>query len=77
MSGNRKISVIIPVYNEIDVIDTCYERLTGVMQGLSGYDYDLLFVDDGSKDRTHERLLEFHAQDPHLKVVKFTQGQSP
>ena len=74
MSEQKLISIVIPVFNEIDVIDVCYERLTGVMSGLQGYDYELVFVDDGSSDRTHERLVAFHEQDPHLKIVKFSRN---
>jgi dolichol-phosphate mannosyltransferase len=44
------------------------------MGSLEGYDYELVFVDDGSHDRTHERLVAFHEQDPHLKVVKFSRN---
>jgi dolichol-phosphate mannosyltransferase len=74
MNEQKLISIVIPVYNEIDVIDACYERLTRVMGSLEGYDYELVFVDDGSHDRTHERLVAFHEQDPHLKVVKFSRN---
>jgi glycosyltransferase involved in cell wall biosynthesis len=74
MNENKLISIVIPVFNEIDVIDACYERLTGVMRSLQGYDYELVFVDDGSRDRSYERLITFHAQDPHLKIVKFSRN---
>ncbi len=74
MSADKLISVVVPVFNEIDVIDTCYRRLTDVMQGIEGFGYELVFVDDGSKDDTHARLLEFHRQDPHLKIIKFSRN---
>jgi len=74
MDQEQKISVVIPVFNEIDVIDACYERLTTVMSGIDGFTCELVFVDDGSTDRTHERLLEFHARDPNLKIVKFSRN---
>jgi dolichol-phosphate mannosyltransferase len=74
MSDKKLISIVIPVFNEIDVIDACYKRLTGVMQSLDTYRYELVFVDDGSHDRTHERLLAFHEQDPHIKIVKFSRN---
>jgi glycosyltransferase involved in cell wall biosynthesis len=74
MSADKLISVVVPVFNEIDVIDTCYRRLTDVMQGMEGFGYELVFVDDGSKDDTHARLMEFHRQDPHLKIIKFSRN---
>jgi glycosyltransferase involved in cell wall biosynthesis len=74
MSEKKLITIVIPVFNEIEVIDACYARLGAVMQSLQDYDYELIFVDDGSRDQTHERLVGFHAQDPHLKIVKFSRN---
>jgi glycosyltransferase involved in cell wall biosynthesis len=74
MSETKLITIVIPVFNEMAVIDACYQRLTSVMQGLAGYRYELLFVDDGSRDATHARLVEFHATDPHLRIVKFSRN---
>ncbi len=74
MTGKKLISVVVPVFNEIEVIDACYARLTGVMQALEDFDYELVFVDDGSSDDTHARLVTFHESDPHLKIVKFSRN---
>jgi dolichol-phosphate mannosyltransferase len=74
MSTGKLISVVIPVFNEVDVIDACYRRLTAVMQSIDGFDYELVFVDDGSADATHAHLLEFHREDPRLKIVKFSRN---
>ena len=74
MGKEQKISVVVPVFNEIEVIDACHARLTSVMAGIDGYTYELVFIDDGSTDRTHERLLELQAGDLHLKVVKFSRN---
>jgi dolichol-phosphate mannosyltransferase len=74
MSQRKLISIVVPVFNEIDVIDACYEHLSRVMQALDGYDYELVFVDDGSRDRTHARLLEYHESDPRLRIVKFSRN---
>ena len=74
MKPGQLISVIVPVFNEIEVIDTCYRRLSGVMQALADFDYELIFIDDGSTDGTHERLMEFHARDRHLKIIKFSRN---
>ena len=74
MGQEQKISVIIPVFNEADVIDACYVRLTAAMSGIDGFSYELVFVYDGSTDSTCERLLEYHARDPHLKIIKFSRN---
>ncbi len=74
MSQDKLISLVIPVYNEIEVIDICYQRLTQVMQSMQGYSYELVFVDDGSIDGSHARLLELQINDPHLVVIKFSRN---
>jgi len=70
----KLISVVIPAYNEIDVIDACYSRLTEVMSSLDSYDYELVFVDDGSKDATYARLVKLQAADVNIKVVKLSRN---
>ena len=74
MNDKQLISVVVPVFNEIDVVDVCYARLTKVLQSLDGYGYEIIFVDDGSSDATHERLLGFQQDDSHLKVIKFSRN---
>ena len=74
MGQDKLISLVIPVYNEIEVIDICYQRLTQVMQSMQGYSYELVFVDDGSIDGSHARLLELQINDPHLVVIKFSRN---
>jgi len=68
------LSVVVPVFNEIEVIDHCYRRLTEVLQSLDDYDYELVFIDDGSRDATHARLLEFSRDDPHLRIIRFSRN---
>ena len=51
---NKKISVIIPMYNEELVIEECYKRLKENITKLKKYDYELIFINDGSKDKTLE-----------------------
>jgi glycosyltransferase involved in cell wall biosynthesis len=74
MQEGKLISVVVPVFNEIDVIDACYERLTAVLKSLGRFDYELVFVDDGSTDRSHARLLELQIADQHLRVIRFSRN---
>jgi dolichol-phosphate mannosyltransferase len=67
------ISIIIPCYNEEAVIAETYRRLTVVMQTLS-YNYELLFVNDGSSDRTFEILSDIAQQDKTLRVLNFSRN---
>lgn len=56
-------SVILPVCNEEETVVEIYRRLTAVMAGLAE-PYELIFVDDGSRDRSLELIRELHAYDP-------------
>ena len=71
------ISVVIPFYNEEDNIEPLYEQLTGVL-GSSNYDFEIIFVDDGSTDKTYENMLKIRAMDELVKLIKFRKnfGQS-
>ena len=67
------LSVIIPCYNEEAVLAETYKRLTGVMQKLQ-HDYELIFINDGSKDRTLSILRDFAAKDLCVKVLNFSRN---
>ena len=66
----RKLSVIIPVYNEAENVEPLYERLVPVLPSLK-IDYEILFVDDGSLDGTPEKLKNLAEKDPFVKLVLF------
>lgn len=63
------LSIVVPVYNEEDNIEKFYESVTEVMQGLATYDYEIIFVDDGSSDKSADILRTFGAKDPHVKAI--------
>ncbi len=67
------ISIVIPVYNEEEVIRTSYARLTSVMQN-SGEAYELLFIDDGSRDKSASILASFAKEDPHVRLICFSRN---
>jgi dolichol-phosphate mannosyltransferase len=60
------LSVVIPVFNEIDVLPELHRRLSAA---LAGEDYELVLVDDGSKDGTRAALLRLRAEDPRVRPV--------
>ncbi len=64
------VSVVIPVYNERENIPRLYDRLQEILPGL-GRHYEILFVDDGSRDGSDEELARLAARDAHIKVVQF------
>ncbi|HCC03813.1 MAG TPA: glycosyltransferase [Clostridiales bacterium] len=70
----KKISVIIPMYNEEKVVNECYNRMTNVLNQLENYDYEIVFVDDGSNDKTFNLLEEKAMFDTKVKVISFTRN---
>ena len=69
----EKISLIVPCYNEMESLPVFYETTTEVLKGM-GYDYELLFVDDGSKDCTLQLLRDFADKDSHVKYFSFSRN---
>lgn len=67
------ISIVVPVYNEQDVIMESYKRLTAVMQS-SNEPYELIFVNDGSRDRSPELLSELCKTDASVRFINFSRN---
>jgi polyisoprenyl-phosphate glycosyltransferase len=63
------LSVIVPCYNEQEVLRATHERLTSVLAGMSWLDYELIFVNDGSHDDTQIILAQLQSVDPHVRVL--------
>ncbi|MGD9972835.1 MAG: glycosyltransferase family 2 protein [Desulfatirhabdiaceae bacterium] len=64
------ISVIIPLLNEEENIPILYRELTDVLSG-TGLEYELIFVDDGSTDKSYSILLDIQKCDEHLIIISF------
>lgn len=69
MSRKIEISVVIPVFNEEDCVRLLCESVRKACRSLQST-YEIILVDDGSRDRTFELLQEIHEQDPDIKVVR-------
>ena len=71
-------SVIIPVYNEAGNLTPLYHALMEAMGSLPG-DYEIIFIDDGSRDGSFQELAALATQDPRVKVVQLRRnfGQTP
>ena len=70
---NPVYSVVIPAYNEEEVIEESYNRLTAVMQSM-GETYELIFVNDGSRDRTAHIIAGVIETDPNVRLIDFTRN---
>jgi len=73
-STKRLISVVVPVYNESAVIRTFYDRASSALAALDGFEYEILFVDDGSRDDSYQQLTAFAQHDPGVRVIKFSRN---
>ena len=67
------ISVAIPVYNEEEIVHLLHSRVSDVMNGI-GENWEVVYVNDGSKDATLKLLLELQATDPHIVVVDLSRN---
>src|SRR5690606_35159940 len=75
-SQRQLLSVILPAYNEQDVLPMTYERFSGVTSALKelGLDLELIFVNDGSRDETARMLDELAERDARVKAVHLTRN---
>ncbi len=71
---NSKVSVVVPVFYEEQVINECYSRLINIFKNLYNYDYEIIFVDDGSGDNTLKILEEIASNDSHVKLISFSRN---
>lgn len=67
------LSIIVPVYNEALLIEESVKRLNAAASGL-GCRYEIVFVDDGSKDETFALLQKERQHNPHLRLLKLTRN---
>ena len=68
------LSIVIPCYNEEAVIGETVRRLKAFCAALHDLDVELIFVDDGSRDRTRDILKDFAAADPQVRIICFARN---
>jgi dolichol-phosphate mannosyltransferase len=68
------LSVILPCYNEEQIIAETYHRLTRILQSLDDIDYELIFVDDGSEDNTFSILTGYQQNDSRVRILKLSRN---
>ena len=70
MQEKKSLSIIIPVYNEEKNTFLLYNRLKPILESLTK-DYEIIFIDDGSTDKTSEELKQLHKKDTSIKIIQF------
>lgn len=70
----EKVSLVIPCYNEEEMLPYFYDAMIKVIGSLPGFTFEMIFVDDGSKDRTLEVIKELAAKDNLVKYLSFSRN---
>ena len=69
----KNVSIVIPLYNEEEVVEELMRRLKNSLKGLN-YNFEFILIDDGSADKTIEKLLICKNSEPRLKVIKLSKN---
>ncbi len=69
-----KISIIVPCYNEEKVIDMFHTELDKSVSDMVGVDFEFIFIDDGSRDKTYEKLVTLSNMDRRVKYISFSKN---
>jgi dolichol-phosphate mannosyltransferase len=70
---DEKISLVVPLFNEEEIIDQLYERCINALSS-QAKNFEIICVDDGSRDKTLERLKTYHQKDPRFKILSFSRN---
>lgn len=70
----KKLSVIVPCYNESEVLPAFYDETVKVLNTLENYEIELLFVNDGSRDATQNIIEDIAAEDSRVKYISFSRN---
>ena len=70
----KTLSIIIPCYNEESVIETTYRRIKTVLDSLGFISSQMIFINDGSKDKTMDILSDIAKQDQSVKIISFSRN---
>lgn len=70
----KKISIVIPAHNEEGNVALVHQKIKEVFDGLSNYDFEIIFVNDGSRDNTQQKLEELSAKYDEVKFIEFSRN---
>ena len=71
---SKLITIIIPAYNEEETLPDIISRLTKLAKRIDNYDFEFLFVNDGSRDHTSDLLSSFAKQDPRVSYINLSRN---
>ena len=71
--SRETISIIVPCFNEEDVIDLCHKEITKIVDPLP-YDIEILYINDGSKDSTLDKLQKLSKKDKRIVIINLSRN---
>jgi glycosyltransferase involved in cell wall biosynthesis len=70
----RTVSIIVPCFNEGEVISSTHAELDRCLSASLNFDFEFIYVDDGSKDGTPSILREIRKRDPRVRLIRFSRN---
>ena len=70
----KKVSIVIPAYNEEESLPYLYERITKLIDTVENYEFEILFINDGSRDKTLELIKEYRNKDNRFSYVNLSRN---
>ncbi len=70
----KMLSLIVPVFNEEEVLETSYLRMSAAMRALSEYEHEIIYVNDGSRDGTMRQLRSIAKEHKEVRVISFSRN---
>ena len=74
LATKELISIVVPAYNEHDVLEEFYKRISALAESATAYDFEFVFVNDGSEDHTLEILERLREQDERISVIDLSRN---
>jgi glycosyltransferase involved in cell wall biosynthesis len=74
MTIGRNVDIIVPCYNEGEMLPIFFDRITEIVSEIKGYDFTFIFVDDGSSDDTLSIIEDFAKKDSRVKYISFSRN---
>ena len=74
MTSKPSIDIIVPAFNEEDCVQELFERLRALFDKENGYEFRVLIVENGSTDKTFDKLQQFNKEDSRFKIIKLVRN---
>ena len=74
MENKKLVTILVPAYNEQEVLNMLYDRLSNIMNSMPNYDFEILFVNDGSKDKTLNIIQELREHDKRVCYLNLSRN---